>query len=590
MKPAIAVTAVVLSFAVSAAAVALEPIKFEGDDPTIGLEVLGTYRGNAYNSDSSIEPAAYDPIKKRLFVVSGDRGGVDVIDIRDPSTPQKIGPDPETSEINVSALGVPVFVAVKGRIVAVALENTVQTEPGSVALFDLKDLELTDPDDPDDPIEVVQVGAQPSMVTFTPNGRYLVVASSGEANDEYTIDPFGSISIIELHRRGHRLKTSVATDDFSSFNDRVDELRASGVRIFPPKLPSDPPDAPDAPAPQDPPEPVSRDLEPQSIAISHDSRTAWVTMPTNNALAVVDIKAAEVVDILSFGYKDHSIEGNGLDASDQDGEINIQPWPVQGIYQPDVLAAYRAFGETYLVTPNEGNPRNTTGFSERARVRDFFPESGPSLLDPTAFPNAAELRLNQNLGRLRVTNVQGDTDGDGDFDELYSFGGRSFAIWTTDAELVFDSGDEFEQTTKLAVPDNFNSEDNRSNFDARSDDGGPEVEAVAVGRVGPRQYAFIILEQVGGVMVYDITDPENPKFQLYFNNRDFSIDPGGEDPAGNPVCGDDPREGDCPLAGDLGPEGVLFIPRSLSPIRAPLLVMSHEISDTTTILKIDRIR
>jgi hypothetical protein len=271
-----------------------------------------------------------------------------------------------------------------------------------------------------------------------------------------------------------------------------------------------------------------------------------------------------------------------LDASDDDDAINIQTWPVQGIYEPDVLAAYRAFGQTYLVTPNEGNPRNTTGFTERARVRDLA-------LDSTAFPNAAELRLNENLGRLRVTNVQGDTDGDGDFDELFSFGGRSFAIWTTDAELVFDSGDDFEQITKEAVKDKdgnsfFNSEDNDNSFDARSDDGGPEVEAVAVGRVGFRQYAFIILEQVGGVMVYDITDPQDPQFQLYFNNRDFSVNP-------RDVCeGGDPREPECVAAGDLGPEGVLFIPRWRSPIRAPLLVMTHEISDSTTILKIERSR
>jgi 2',3'-cyclic-nucleotide 2'-phosphodiesterase / 3'-nucleotidase / 5'-nucleotidase len=564
MKSVMPVTTALLSFAVCAGAVALEPIVHEGDGPTIRLDVLGTYRGNAYNSGSSIEPAAYDPLQKRLFVVSEDRGGVDVIDIRDPSTPQKIGPDPDTSEIDVSTLGVPVFVAVKGRIVAVALENTVQTDPGSVAFFDLKDLVLTDPDDPDDPIEVVQVGAQPSMVTFTPNGRYVVVASSGEANDEYTIDPSGSISIIELRRRGHQLMTSVTTDDFSSFNDQVDELRASGVRIFGPNAT------------------VSQDLEPQSTAVSRDSRTAWVTMPTNNALAVVDLKAAEVVDILSFGYKDHSIEGNGLDASDDDDAINIQTWPVQGIYEPDVLAAYRAFGQTYLVTPNEGNPRNTSGFTERARVRDLS-------LDPTKFPDAAELQLNENLGRLRVTNVQGDVDGDGDFDELFSFGGRSFAIWTTDAEFVFDSGDDFEQITAEAVKDKdgnsyFNSEDNNNSFDARSDDGGPEVEAVAVGRVGLRQYAFIILEQVGGVMVYDITDPENPQFQLYFNNRDFSVNPR------NMCEGRDPREPECVAVGDLGPEGVLFIPSLRSPIRAPLLVMSHEISDSTTILKIERTR
>jgi 2',3'-cyclic-nucleotide 2'-phosphodiesterase / 3'-nucleotidase / 5'-nucleotidase len=574
MRSALPVTTATLIFVITAPALAVEdPIDYPGKDPTIRLEVLGTYRGNAYNSGSSIEPAAYDPIKKRLFVVSQDRGGVDVIDIRDPSTPQKIGPDPAVSEINVSNIGLPAFVAVKGRIVAVALENTVQTDPGYVAFFDLNHLTLTDPDDTDDPVAVVQVGAQPSMVTFTPNGRYVVVASSGEANDEYIIDPSGSISIIELRRRGHQLTTSVITDNFSSFNDQEEDLRASGVRIFGPNAT------------------VSQDLEPQSIAVSDDSRTAWVTMPTNNALAVVDIKAAAVVDILPFGYKDHSVEGNGLDASDQDGGISIRTWPVQGIYQPDVLAAYRAFGKTYLVTPNEGNPRNTTGFSERVRVRDLT-------LDPTAFPNAADLKSNANLGRLRVTNVQGDTDGEYpvDFEELYSFGGRSFAIWTTDAELVFDSGDDFEQITDEAVKDKdgnsfFNSEDNNNAFDSRSDDGGPEVEAVAVGRVGLRQYAFIILEQVGGVMVYDITHPQEPRFQLYFNNRDFSVDPGEEDSDGNPVvCGDDPRVGDCPLAGDLGPEGVLFIPRWRSPIRAPLLVMTHEISDTTTILKIERNR
>ena len=548
MKSVLAVTTVVLSFAVSAVAVALEPIIYEGEDPTIRLEVLGTHRGDAYNSSSSNEPAAYDPIRKRLFVVSKDRGGVDVIDIRRPSTPEIDDP------IDVSDLGLPSFVAVKGRMIAVAIQSTIETDPGYVGFFDLHGRRLA----------TVEVGAQPSMVAFTSNGRYLVVASSGEANDEYTIDPAGSVSIIELRRRGHRLTTSVATDDFSSFNDQVDELRASDVRIFGPNAT------------------VSQDLEPQSVAIAHESRTAWVTMPTNNAFAVVDIRDGEVTDVLSFGYKDHNVEGNGLDASDDDGAINIKTWPVRGMYAPDLLGAYRASGETYLVTPNEGNPRNKDGFSERARVRDL-------VLDPTAFPNAAELQLDENLGRLRVTSVQGDSDGDGDFDELFSFGGRSFAIWTTDAELMFDSGDDFEQITAVAVEDKdgnsyFNSEDNNNSFDARSDDGGPEVEAVDVGTVGPRQYAFIALEQVGGVMVYDITDPREPRFQLYFNNRDFSVNP-------RDVCeGRDPREPECVAAGDLGPEGVLFIPRSQSPIRAPLLVMTHEISDSTTILKIERTR
>ncbi len=148
---------------------------------------------------------------------------------------------------------------------------------------------------------------------------------------------------------------------------------------------------------------------------------------------------------------------------------------------------------------------------------------------------------------------------------------------------MFDSGDDFEQITAAAVPANFNSQDNESSFDDRSDQRGPEPEAVAVGEVWPRQYAFIVLEQIGGVMVCDITHPKRPEFQLYFNNRDFSVDPKVE-------CDEDPREPECAAAGDLGPEGALFIPRWQSPIDRPLLVVTHEISDTTSILKIERTR
>ena len=200
--------------------------------------------------------------------------------------------------------------------------------------------------------------------------------------------------------------------------------------------------------------------------------------------------------------------------------INIANWPVRGMYQPDLLAVYRAFGRTYLVTPNEGAERN-----DDERVKDLE-------LDPVSFPNAVVLQEDENLGRLKVTTAQlegqvgdenqGDPDGDGKINELFSFGGRSFAIWTTDGQLVFDSGDDFEQVTADAVPEFFNAEDNNIDFDSRSDNRGPEPEAVAVGRIGPRQYAFTVLEQIGGVMVYDITDPYAPRFELYINNRNFA--------------------------------------------------------------------
>ena len=201
-------------------------------------------------------------------------------------------------------------------------------------------------------------------------------------------------------------------------------------------------------------------------------------------------------------------------------------------------------------------------FSEEARVGDLS-------LDPGAFPGAEQLQAAKSLGRLKVTTTQGDVDGDGDYDALYSFGARSFSIWTDDGKLVFDSGSAFERITAAKLPDDFNSdnEDNET-FDARSDDKGPEPEAVVIGKVGARTYAFIGLERIGGFMVYDVTRPYSPQFVQYINNRDFAADAqtGG--------------------ALDLAPEGVLFIGERESPTGRALLVAAHEVSGSTTIYEI----
>ena len=224
-------------------------------------------------------------------------------------------------------------------------------------------------------------------------------------------------------------------------------------------------------------------------------------------------------------------------------------------------------------------------------------------LDETVFEDPDFLRKKENLGRLVVTTAQlwgqvgnqnqADPDGDGLVNELFAFGARSFSIWSTDGQLVFDSGDDFEQITAAAIPDFFNTEDNNNEFDSRSEKRGPEPEALAVGKIGPRQYAFVILEQIGGIMVYDITNPYHPLFQVYINNRNFMTDPPLS--SDDDVCPKDTLFSDlpspvCAEAGDLGPEGVMFIPRSKSPIDAPLLAVTQEISDTTTLYRIDSVK
>jgi 2',3'-cyclic-nucleotide 2'-phosphodiesterase/3'-nucleotidase/5'-nucleotidase len=241
------------------------------------------------------------------------------------------------------------------------------------------------------------------------------------------------------------------------------------------------------------------------------------------------------------------------------------------MYQPDGIHAFQVRGSTYLVTANEGDAREYAGFSELARVKDLAAAGKLDSLAP-----AIGHTTDAALGRLRVTTATGDTDGDGDIDVLHAFGARSFSIWSADVGMIFDSGDEFERRTSVLEPANFNAtNDANQSFDTRSDDKGPEPEYATVGKLFGRTYAFIGLERIGGIMVYDVTQPAAPEFATYLNHRDFApvIDPASFS-----------------AAKDLGPEGLLFIPPEDSPDGTPLLVVSNEVSGTTTIVRVSRER
>jgi DNA-binding beta-propeller fold protein YncE len=505
-----------------------------GEGSEIKLSLIGQYSTGIFD-DKATEIVAHDPCTQRLFTVNASAASVDVLDINNPNNPQLIG------TIDATALGAEAnSVTVSKGIVAVAIEAEDAQADGVVAFYDAVDLGL---------INSVAVGSMPDMVTFTPNGRYLLVANEGEPNDDYSIDPEGSISIIDLkHGVSH---AKVLNADFRRFNDKADKLREKGIRIFGPGAS------------------VAQDLEPEYITISKDSRHAWVSLQEANALALIDITRAKVMKLLPLGTKDHNQKGNALDVSNKDDMINITNWPVLGMYQPDAIASYKYRRCTFIVTANEGEIRDYEGFSEEERVKDLD-------LDPDLFPNAAILQENEKLGRLKVTKANGDTDGDGDYDELYSYGARSFSIRNGRGKLIYDSGDDFERIIAERLPEHFNSNnDDNDSFDSRSDDQGPAPEGVAVGVIGKRTYAFIGLERVGGIMIYDITNPHRVAFVDYVNNRNFTVPAEMEDGSTNP------------MAGDLGPEGISFINEEDSPVDTPLLVVGNEVSGTTTIYSID---
>jgi hypothetical protein len=166
---------------------------------------------------------------------------------------------------------------------------------------------------------------------------------------------------------------------------------------------------------------VAQDVELEHIATSVDSRIAWIPLPENNALAVLDVSKGEVRDIVPFGVKDHSLLNNGLDPSDADGGIKIGPWPVNGMYMPTQVATYNIGSEMYFVSANSGTHRDYEAFDDRVTVKEVN-------LDGGRFPDAEFLQKTEHLGNLRVSDVDGDYDGDADFDAIFAFGGRSFSI------------------------------------------------------------------------------------------------------------------------------------------------------------------
>jgi len=491
------------------------PTSFENQ---LNLNLLGTYATGVFD-ESAAEIAAHDPATQRVFFVNSNDNTVEVLDISNPSAPALI------NSIDVSAYGAaPNSVAVSDGVVAVAVEADVKQDPGAVVFFDADGTYIND----------VTVGALPDMLTFTPDGTKIVVANEGEPNDDYDVDPEGSISVIDVS--GGAAAASVTTVGFGSLT----EADVEGVRIFGPNAT------------------IAQDLEPEYITVSEDSQTAYAVCQENNGIIVVDLMTNTISDVWALGTKDYSLPGNGIDASNDADAVEIQNQPVKSYYMPDAMTSYSVGGSTFILTANEGDARDYDGYSEEDRVKDLT-------LDSVAFPNYAELQMDENLGRLNITLTAGDTDDDGEYEEIFGYGARSFSIWDDAGNLVWDSADDFEQITAdyLAPYFNSNNDDNDS-FKSRSDDKGPEPEAIAVAEIDGTPYAFIGLERVGGVMIYDITDPASPKFENYINNRNFTVD--AEDPA----------------AGDLGPEDIKVIDAADSPNGETILMVANEVSGTVS--------
>lgn len=582
---------------------------------TISLSLLGRYETGEFD-ESAAEIVSFDPTTQQAFVVNANSGQIDVLDLSAPEAPTLVMSLDLAADIAAAVaavasaddLGAANSVSVYGNTVAVAVEADTKQDNGYVAFYQTDGTFLS----------AVEVGALPDMLTFNKDGSKVVVANEGEPNGDYSVDPEGSVSIIDMTAGAGSLTnadvTAVSFADFNVGGSRAAEI-SDDVRISS-KSAS-----------------VAQDLEPEYVAISEDNTTAWVAMQENNALAVIDLSDNSIDTILGLSFKDHSILGNELDVSNRDDAIIIENWPVRGLYMPDTIDSYAFNGVNYIVTANEGDAREyltdaadeadcTTqgGFDfddgdcfhylDEIRVKDIYETVDPTEtaalasvfdlanVDRYAYgadieEQLAALTSDEYLGRIKVVANMGVTGCTVDtfattgqpsegcvYENLYTYGARSFSIWNGETgERVFDSGNDFELITANRLGyDGFNSTNDENGSDDRSDDKGPEPEAIEIAKINGKTYGFIGLERVGGIMVYDITNPEAASFVQYISTRDYTVDIEALVDAG-----------DFSAAGDLGPESILFVSAADSPNGEPLLIVGNEVSGTTAIFRVNEI-
>lgn len=379
--------------------------------------------------------------------------GVDVLKAEDGSL---------IEHIDVTPYGFVNSVAIHDGLAAFAIEAVGdRRDPGIVLFYDTKTRSLSRG------VNSVEVGSLPDMLTFTHDGRKLLVANEGTPNtvadEDYIVpDPAGSVGIIDVRTRQREL---IAMPE-------LDGVPTSGSYLRLPAV-------------------TGMDFEPEYIAIDKNGRKAYVTLQEANAIAVLDLKTHEFTEVIGLGAKDFSLADNGfggnnfIDPNDRDylsgssgpTRSELRSVPVKGLYQPDSIASYTYRGKTYLVMANEGDTREDDVDKARASTLTGTPD---------------------DLKRLNISKTD-STPGD-----LVTFGGRSFSIRDAAGDIVYDSGSLLDaEAIARGIYD-----------DGRSDDKGVEPEGVALMEIDGRTYAFIGLERTtaSAVAIFDITNPRKTSF------------------------------------------------------------------------------
>ncbi len=543
----------------------------------LNISLVGRAVLNAQSPEGAAEIVAYQASKKWIYAInsSGDEAVVNIIPADTFDTAALVQDNEgivnatnltstSTLTLNDNTPGDANSIAIdeNNQMLAVAMAAKNVGEAGQIAFYDISG---------DSPafIKNVLAGFLPDMVTFNHDGTKVVVANEGEPNGDYSIDPEGSVSIINIVEG---VVADTATNiDFTTYNSQQAELESDGFVFANPTGRTINGNVINTT--------VAMDLEPEYVSISKDNNYAYVSIQENNGLAIINLEDNSV-ELKALGFKDWS--DLQIDASDKDGGVNFKSYPgLYGMYQPDTISSFSWKGANFIVSANEGDAREY--FFDVTDEADCTAKGGldydeddgcPAYIDESRVEDltlAANFDYLNNddddIGRLKVSTVKGDTNDDGQYESLYAYGARSFTIWDSNGLVVFDSGDDIGRITASVHGEAFNNNEDENEGDTRSDDKGAEPEALTIGTIDERTFAFIGLERMGGIMVYDITNPYDVQFEDYFYNRGV-------------IEGAD-------ITGDLAPEGMVFVTAEQSATGEPLLIIGNEISGSIAVWQIE---
>ena len=484
------------------------------------MHEIANYNTNAgADGDGGVaEIVKYNKYNQTMYLVSGKTQSVHIVNLNNVNSNSNTTLE-ATKTVTLESIGIndagditSVDVSPDGKEIAIAIQHKDYDKNGYIARFDANG-QL---------INIHEAGIQPDMITYSPDGSLILTANEGEPRQGYeagTVDPKGSITALDTN-------TNQSYDiDFTAFDSAESRaaLVADNVIIKKDTAPS-------------------VDFEPEYITISNDSLTAYVTLQEANSIATIDLTTKQVTRVDSLGFKDYSSGDNKVDLYKKDDAINITNTDeFLGIYMPDGISSYEVDGKTYLLTANEGDSR----------------EWGDYI-------NEVEEKYGESKSKIVTLNTD-DYDGFDDLSKKYLFGGRSFSIIDASTmTMVSDSNGEFEEITAKLLPEYFNCSNDDISFEDRSGKKGPEPEDIKTMIIDGKVMAFIGLERIGGVMMYDVSDPTNPIYVDYLNLRDFSDD----------------------ISGSVSPEGLCTVSAKDSPTNKPMLIIANEVSGDVNVVEV----